>query len=512
MAAEPSDADKLRLMAFFAFDVKKHMEEHSTWEKHHIDKAYDEEAEAMVIMPQDKSVLPAPVLLFLLGQGQVDGRQPFEAFGLDILLRNEHIRSRFTLVIPKPSTKNGLVRYTGEGWKKEWAQDGVWSIFTEVLRRLGPEKVDPARLYATGISMGAAGVWHMAISYGEYFAAVAPISGACQWPGDTWPRRAEPRADVLERLHKLPMRAFQIDNDEYAGNPLRDIEYLTYDLTEKKREVKISGIDQSKIDVTVRTWCWDKDNAKGAATLELWWVAGPLTDNVAFKEKDGSISRDDHCLWLRVFPNMQWGMSAFFLRHTVPQERCFSFSSKPIILDTSAERAALKEKWGEPPDESRPDGPLNVTVGSEEEVAKLLEQIGSRLRDTLKAANGRKVAVTLQMKAEDPPPAPAAGEAQPKAEPNGTEAKAEAKQNDDKAKEPPQVELSIFWNANNNKDKVDLKVKQGEVIFVVKMMVCGGDLQKAMSFGLGVKPASGAPKKLPDDHKLLPEERILCVC
>lgn len=258
MAAEPSDADKLRLMAFFAFDVKKHMEEHSTWEKHHIDKAYDEEAEAMVIMPQDKSVLPAPVLLFLLGQGQVDGRQPFEAFGLDILLRNEHIRSRFTLVIPKPSTKNGLVRYTGEGWKKEWAQDGVWSIFTEVLRRLGPEKVDPARLYATGISMGAAGVWHMAISYGEYFAAVAPISGACQWPGDTWPRRAEPRADVLERLHKLPMRAFQIDNDEYAGNPLRDIEYLTYDLTEKKREVKISGIDQSKIDVTVRTWCWDK--------------------------------------------------------------------------------------------------------------------------------------------------------------------------------------------------------------------------------------------------------------
>ena len=81
------------------------------------------------------------------------------------------------------------------------ATEVVWEVFTEVLRRLGADRVNfvlwllssrrrqkpnpcvnfcspwKARLYATGISMGAAGVWDLAIRYGDFLAAVAPIAG-----------------------------------------------------------------------------------------------------------------------------------------------------------------------------------------------------------------------------------------------------------------------------------------------------------------------------------------------
>lgn len=55
----------------------------------------------------------------------------------------------------------------------------------DVLRVLAEVKkfrrVDPARVYLIGVSMGGAGVWHLATHYPDLFAAVAPINAQGDW-------------------------------------------------------------------------------------------------------------------------------------------------------------------------------------------------------------------------------------------------------------------------------------------------------------------------------------------
>jgi len=235
------------------------------------------------------------------------------------------------MVVPKPCTRNGLVRYTGHGWEREWNEDAVWFLFTDVLRRLGAQRVDPARLCATGISMGARGVWHLALKYGDMLAAASPISGQCYWPNDTWMRGPLPRQDVMDRLRCLPLRAYQIDVDNYAGNPRRDIEWLTWGLEERKRQLNLNYAKQ-KIEVQVREWSF----TEGGASMELWWVKGPL---------EGEGGRDDHRLWLWVYEKRQWALAQFFLRHRTPESHRWHFNAKPISVDTSGEKARLEALW-----------------------------------------------------------------------------------------------------------------------------------------------------------------------
>lgn len=312
-------------------NLVEHVDKYGVWDHVQCDEAYEEQAQALVLRPAGEESLPAPVLLFLLGNGHVDGREPVVKCGLDVMLQNEELRTKFYIVVPKPSTHNGLVRYTGRGWEKEWNEDAVWFLFTAVLRRLGAKKVDPSMLYATGISMGARGVWHMALKYGDMLAAACPISGQCYWPNDTWTRGPLPRQDAFERLMRLPFRAYQIDVDFYAGNPERDIEYLTWGLEEKKRQLNLSYAKQ-KIEVQIREWA----STEGRGCMELWWVKGPL---------EGEDGTDDHRLWLWVYEKRQWALTQFLLKHRVPEEQRWGFNTKPIHVDTSEEKARLQALW-----------------------------------------------------------------------------------------------------------------------------------------------------------------------
>jgi len=307
----------------------------------HADSAYEDDAKALVLMPEEETSEKSPVLLFLLGNGHVNDRDKMTGgMGLDVLLRNEQIRRKFITVVPKPTTNSGLVTYIRKGWQRRWSEDAVWSLFTEVLRRLGPEKADPARLYVTGTSLGATGTWNLAIKYGKMLAAVAPVSGRCDWPGTTWPGDAlRPAPGVLENLSSLSMRAYQIDIDSRAGNPEMDIGFIAAGLQEKSRNIEMPGFNLGgeKCKVRVKEWRW---KPKGA-TLELWWVTGPLTDCPLFSEPD------NHCLWLRTYPHPQWGMASFFLRNQVPEERQWRFDSDPIKVDTSEEKAKTDAWWAE---------------------------------------------------------------------------------------------------------------------------------------------------------------------
>jgi predicted peptidase len=80
-------------------------------------------------------------------------------------------------------------------------RDSIWVFELETLRALldsvcGSLRVDGDRMYLTGLSLGATGVWYMATRYPRLFAAIAPISG-----------RGISRS-LIENLKETPVWAF----------------------------------------------------------------------------------------------------------------------------------------------------------------------------------------------------------------------------------------------------------------------------------------------------------------
>ncbi len=75
---------------------------------------------------------------------------------------------------------------------------GAQAALDDVLRR---ERVDPSRIFLTGVSMGGSGSWYWSAFEPERFAAVMPVCGLSE------ARRAA-------RLKHLPVWTFQGDQDE----------------------------------------------------------------------------------------------------------------------------------------------------------------------------------------------------------------------------------------------------------------------------------------------------------
>jgi len=58
--------------------------------------------------------------------------------------------------------------------RETWQPEAIMGLLDEALKNY---KVDPERVYLTGLSMGGFGSWALAASHPERFAAVAPICG-----------------------------------------------------------------------------------------------------------------------------------------------------------------------------------------------------------------------------------------------------------------------------------------------------------------------------------------------
>jgi predicted esterase len=69
-----------------------------------------------------------------------------------------------------------------------WSPDMVAWLTKELISNL---KVDPERVYLTGLSMGGYGTWETASKYPELYAAIAPICGRGD-PSSTWKLRHIP--------------------------------------------------------------------------------------------------------------------------------------------------------------------------------------------------------------------------------------------------------------------------------------------------------------------------------
>jgi predicted peptidase len=122
-------------------------------------------------------------------------------------------------VDPEKVRANGLPRLIAEGLKipfivasPQCPTSQWWTTQLERLRDfldalILRHRVDPDRVYLTGLSMGGNGAWELAVDYPDRFAALAPVCG---------PMSHGP----LEKIVKLPTWVFHGEAD--AVVPLRE--------------------------------------------------------------------------------------------------------------------------------------------------------------------------------------------------------------------------------------------------------------------------------------------------
>ncbi len=113
--------------------------------------------------------------------------------------------------------------------------DTWWSDHFPVLDVLLKEvvdryDVDQNRIYVTGISMGGYGTWHLAATYPERFAAIAPICGGGPWFYG-FPEK-------VRDLVKTPVWAFHGALDEIV--PLRESQILVDELRAVGGDVRMT--------------------------------------------------------------------------------------------------------------------------------------------------------------------------------------------------------------------------------------------------------------------------------
>jgi predicted peptidase len=103
-----------------------------------------------------------PLLLFLHGAGERGADlQRVKVHGPPKILKKQ---PDFPFILVSPQCPDGEV----------WSDEVVLGLLDQVQKKY---KVDPTRVYLTGLSMGGFGTWSLGTKYPERFAAIAPICG-----------------------------------------------------------------------------------------------------------------------------------------------------------------------------------------------------------------------------------------------------------------------------------------------------------------------------------------------
>jgi predicted peptidase len=149
------------------------------------------ESKYVVFVPHDYQGDKAyPLILFLHGAGSKgnDGQLQMKG-GLGPAIKKVEKSFQFIAVFPQAQ----------KTWKAD-SDDGkrAMAILAEVQKAY---KVDPQRIYLTGLSMGGAGTWSLAAAHPDRWAAIAPLCG---------------RADLADasKIKDLPCWCFIGDQDK----------------------------------------------------------------------------------------------------------------------------------------------------------------------------------------------------------------------------------------------------------------------------------------------------------
>jgi predicted peptidase len=173
----------------------------------------------LLYLPKDyrKSEAKWPTILFLHGMGERgDNLELVKKHGIPKIVeeKDDFLFIAVSPQCPLDSTWPTLI-------------DELHALLVDIIQRY---KVDEARIYLTGLSMGGFGAWHLAAAYPEFFAAVVPICGG------TVPNIGFP--EKIKVLRDVPIWIFHGAKDEVV--PVKNSKVL-YDVLKKHEgNVKIT--------------------------------------------------------------------------------------------------------------------------------------------------------------------------------------------------------------------------------------------------------------------------------
>jgi len=156
--------------------------------------------EYLILRPRDDeaargSAAKFPLIIYLHGSGECGkGLDQLANRGLPRISRDRGADFPFVLVAPQ------MANY--DGW---WSVESLDALLDHIL---ATEAIDPDRVYLTGISLGAYGVWDWACHRPQAFAAIAPIAG-------------EGNDDWADQIRDVPVWAFHGAKDK-SVNPAEE--------------------------------------------------------------------------------------------------------------------------------------------------------------------------------------------------------------------------------------------------------------------------------------------------
>lgn len=133
-------------------------------------------------------------------------------------------------------------------WTDVWIVEGVHALIGDALTRY---RIDPQRVYLTGLSMGGRGTWALGIAQPERFAALAPVCGGGN-------------PDLAYRLRRTPIWAFHGADDPVV--PLQETQAMADALARYQGKMRLTiypgtGHDswiQAYDDPAFYTWLLDQ--------------------------------------------------------------------------------------------------------------------------------------------------------------------------------------------------------------------------------------------------------------
>ncbi|GAB3989958.1 alpha/beta fold hydrolase [Spirosoma daeguense] len=157
-----------------------------------------------------------PLVIYLHGSSHKgQDLNKLKGYGLPQLVEKGF---EFDFIIASPQCPEG----------KYWSTDNWFEpLFDELKSKY---RIDPKRVYLTGISMGGYGTWQTAVAYPDKFAAIVPLCGGCD------------DSTKICQLRKMPVWTFHGVDDPVI--PISETEKLVRRLTECGNEVMFTRLEQ----------------------------------------------------------------------------------------------------------------------------------------------------------------------------------------------------------------------------------------------------------------------------
>ncbi len=153
--------------------------------------------EYLLFLPQEyesDSDKKWPLILFLHGAGERGENIDLVAVhGPPKIVQNQ---PDFPFIVASPQCPGGEV----------WDPEALLILLDELI---GTHRIDPKRVYLTGLSMGGFGTWRLGVAAPERFAALVPVCG-----GGSPIEVILSGAGKRDRLKEIPIWAFHGEKDE----------------------------------------------------------------------------------------------------------------------------------------------------------------------------------------------------------------------------------------------------------------------------------------------------------